>query len=282
MTKLWGSVYLLAWRRRWGRIMVERKKEKVRREGKMLINSEMSYFLFFLLSLTGNRFSNESITCCCSLSQVWRFPTPWTAAPQASLSFVISRRLLTLTSIESVMPANHLILCRPLLLLPSIFPSIRVFSSESALRIRWPEYWSFSFNTSPSNESSGLISFRIDWFGLLAVQETLKSLLQHHSSKASIIQHSAFFMVQQTVESLKHWLERSSCQVWWHEWETQKFVTEKPNVQRLVNLELALERVKTSAGFFEGKKSLWVFPATNSVLNFLFGRDPGKKWPLPF
>ena len=156
-----------------------------------------------------------------------------------------------------------------------LLSGVRLFATPWAV-------WSFSFNTSPSNESSGLISFRIDWFGLLAVQETLKSLLQHHSSKASIIQHSAFFMVQQTVESLKHWLERSSCQVWWHEWETQKFVTEKPNVQRLVNLELALERVKTSAGFFEGKKSLWVFPATNSVLNFLFGRDPGKKWPLPF
>ena len=181
-----------------------------------------------------------------------------------------------------MMSSNHLVLYRPLLLLPSIFPSIRVFSSESALCIRWPEYWSFSFNTSPSNESSGLISFRIEWFEFLAVQGTLQSLLQHHRSKPSIIQHSAFFMVQQTVESLKHWLERSSCQVWWHEWETQKFVTEKPNVQRLVNLELALERVKTSAGFFEGKKSLWVFPATNSVLNFLFGRDPGKKWPLPF
>ena len=99
-------------------------------------------------------------------------------------------------SIESVMPSNHLILCRPLLLLPSIFPSIRVFSNESALRIRWPEYWSFSFSISPSNEYSGLISFRIDWFDLLAVQGTLKSILQHHSSKASILGCSAFFMVQ--------------------------------------------------------------------------------------
>ena len=99
-------------------------------------------------------------------------------------------------SIESVMPSNHLILCRPLLLLPSIFPSIRVFSNESALRIRWPKYWSFSFNMSPSNEHSGLISFRVDWLDLLAVQGTLKSLLHHHSSKASILQHSTFFIVQ--------------------------------------------------------------------------------------
>ena len=104
--------------------------------------------------------------------------------------------LLKLVSIESMMPSNHLILCRPLLLLPSIFPSIRVFSNESVLRIRWPKYWSFSFIISPSNEYSGLISFRIDWFNLLAVQETLNSLLQHHSSKPSILQHSTFFMVQ--------------------------------------------------------------------------------------
>ena len=103
---------------------------------------------------------------------------------------------LRLTSIESVMPSSHLILCHPLLLLPSIFPSIRVFSSESALCIRWPKYWSFSFNISPSNEYSGLISFRMDWLGLLAVQGTLKSLLQHHSSKTSILWHSAFFIVQ--------------------------------------------------------------------------------------
>ena len=116
------------------------------------------------------------------------FVTPWTTARigQASLSFTISRRLLKLKSIELVMPSNHLILCRPLLL-PSIFPSIRVFSSQSALRIRWPKYWSFSFSISPSNEHSGLISFRMDWLDLLAVQGTLKSLLQHHSSKASIL-----------------------------------------------------------------------------------------------
>ena len=114
-------------------------------------------------------------------------------ARQASLSITNSRSSLKLTSIELVMPSNHLILCHPLLLLPSIFPSIRVFSNESALCIRWPKYWSFSFNISPSNEYSGLISFRMDWLDLLAVQGTLKSLLQHHSSKASILRRSAFF-----------------------------------------------------------------------------------------
>ena len=122
--------------------------------------------------------------------------TPWTAARQASLSITNSRDLLKLMSIESVMPSNHLILCHPLLLLPSIFPSIRVFSNESALRIRWPKYRSFSFNISPSNEHTGPISFRMDWLDLLVVQRTLKSLLQHHSSKASILWHSAFFRVQ--------------------------------------------------------------------------------------
>ena len=122
--------------------------------------------------------------------------TPWTAARQASLSIINSWSLLKLMSIESVMPSNHLILCCPLLLLPSIFPSIRIFSNESVLPIRWPKYWSFSFSTSPSNEYSGLISFRMDRLDLLAVQGTLKSLLQHHSSKASILQHSAFFIVQ--------------------------------------------------------------------------------------
>ena len=122
--------------------------------------------------------------------------TPWTAAVhQASLSITNSRSLLKLMSIESVMPSNHLILCRPLLLPRSIFPSIRVFSNES-VRIRWPKYWSFSFRISPSNEYSGLISFRMDWLDLLAVQGTLKSLLQHHSSKASILWGSAFFIVQ--------------------------------------------------------------------------------------
>ena len=122
--------------------------------------------------------------------------TPWPAAHQASLSITNSQSLLKLTSIESVMPSNHLILCRPLLFLPSIFISIRVFSNESVLHVRWPKYWSFSFSISPSNEHPGLISFRMDWLDLLAVQGTLKSLLQHHSSKASILWHSAFFMVQ--------------------------------------------------------------------------------------
>ena len=131
-----------------------------------------------------------------SLSCVWLFVTPWTAALQASLTFTISQSLLKLTSIELVMPSTHLILCHLLLLLPSIFPSIRIFSSESALHVRWPKIWSFSFSISPSSEYSGLISFRMDWLDLLAVQGTLKSLLQHHSSKASVPWSSAFFMVQ--------------------------------------------------------------------------------------
>ena len=122
--------------------------------------------------------------------------TPWTAAHQASLSFTISWNLLKLMSIESVMPSNHLVLYRSLLLLPSIFPRIRVFSNEQTLHIRWPKYLSLSLSISLSKEYSGLVSFRIDWFDLLAVQGTLKSLLQHHSSKASILHHSAFFMIQ--------------------------------------------------------------------------------------
>ena len=131
-----------------------------------------------------------------SRSAVSDSATPWTAAHQASLSITNSRSLLKLKSIKLVMPSNHLIHCHPLLLLPSsIFPSIRVFSSESALRIRWPKYWHFSFSISPSNEYSALISSRIDWFDLLSVQGTLKNLLQHYSSKASILQRSAFFMV---------------------------------------------------------------------------------------
>ena len=130
------------------------------------------------------------------LSRVSLFATRWTAARQVSLSITNFQSLLKLMSIESVMPSNHLILCHPFLLLPSIFPNIRVFSKESALRIRWPKYWSFSFNISPSNEHPGLISFRMDWLDLLAVQGTLKNLLQHHSSKASILRHSAFFVVQ--------------------------------------------------------------------------------------
>ena len=141
-------------------------------------------------------FSSVQFSSVQSLSRVWLFANPWTVAHQASLFITCSQSLLKLMSIESVMPSNHLILCRPLLLLPSIPPSIRVFSNESVLRIRWPKDWSFSFSISPSNEHPGLISFRRDWLDLLTVQETLKSLLQHHSSKASILQHPTFFMVQ--------------------------------------------------------------------------------------
>ena len=129
------------------------------------------------------------------LSHVQLFATPWTAACQASLSITNSQSLLKLMSVESVMPSNHLILYHPLVVLPSIFPSIRVFSNELALRIRWPKYWSFSFSISTSSEYSGLISLRMDWLDLLAVQRTLKSLLQQYSSKASILRHSAFFIV---------------------------------------------------------------------------------------
>ena len=131
-----------------------------------------------------------------SLIRVWLFATPWTAACQAFLSITNSWSLLIIMFIESVMPSSHLILCHPLLLLPSTFPSIRDFCSESVLHIRWPKYWSFSFNISPSNEYSGLVSFRTDWLDFLSVQGTLKSLLQYHSSKASILWCSAFFIVQ--------------------------------------------------------------------------------------
>ena len=140
-------------------------------------------------------FGALDIPCCYSVTQSCPTPTPWTAARLASLSFTISQNLLKFMSIELVMPSNHLILCLPILLLPSIFPSIRVFSNESAPHIRWPKYWSFSIGS--SDEYSGLISFRIDWFDLLAIQGTLKSLLQHHSLKASVLQCSAFFMVSQ-------------------------------------------------------------------------------------
>ena len=133
--------------------------------------------------------------CCSCYSRGQLFATPRTAAHQASLSITNPQSLLKLMSIKLVMPSNHLILCHLLLLLPSIFPSITVFSSESVLRMRWPKYWSFSFNISPSNEYSGLISFRIDWSDLLAVQGILKSLIQHHRWKASILWHSTFFMV---------------------------------------------------------------------------------------
>ena len=144
----------------------------------------------------GCRLPKSQFSSVQSLSHVRLFATSWTAARQTSLSITNSHSLPKLMSIESVMPSNHLILCHPLLLLPSIFPSIRVFSNESPLHIRWPTYWSFSFNISPSNEHPGLISFRMDWLDLLAVQGTPKSLLQHHSSKASILWHSAFFIVQ--------------------------------------------------------------------------------------
>ena len=140
--------------------------------------------------------TNNCLSSVQSLSWIWLFVTPGTAAHQASLSVTNCRSLLKLMSIESMMPSNHLILCRPLLLPPSIFPSIRVFSKEWVLCNRWPKYWSFSFSISPSNECSGLISFRMDRLDLIAVQGTLRSLLQHHSSKASILWHSAFFIVQ--------------------------------------------------------------------------------------
>ena len=142
-----------------------------------------AFYLFFLPFCTG---SVQSLSC------VQLFATPWIAACQASLSISNSLSLFKLMSIELVMPSNHLILCHPLLLLPSIFPSIRVFLDESALSIRWPKYWSFSFSISPSNEYSGLISFRIDWFDLFAIQGTLRSLLQHHSSKAWILHSSCY------------------------------------------------------------------------------------------
>ena len=144
--------------------------------------------MFFSNSL---QFSSVQLLSCVRL-----FATPWTAARQASLSITNSQSLLRLMPIESMMPSSHLILCRPLLLLPPIFPSIRVFSNESTLYMRWPKYWSFSFSISPSSDHPGLISFRMDCLDFLAVQGTLKSLLQHHSSKASILQCSAFFIVQ--------------------------------------------------------------------------------------
>ena len=144
-----------------------------------------------------------------SLSRVWLFAASWTAACLVSLSITNSQSLLKLMSIESVMPSNHLILCHPLLLPPSIFPSIRLFSNESTLCIRWPKYWSFSFSISPSNEHLGLIPFRMDWLDLFAVQGTLKSLLQHHSSKASIIQCSAVFVLPTLTSIHDYWKNHS-------------------------------------------------------------------------
>jgi len=155
-----------------------------------------TYMSKYVITLSSVLIDNFTVVVVQLLSHVQLFTTPWTAAHQASLSFTISQSLLKFKSIESVTPSTHLILCCPLLLLPSIFPSIKVFSNESALCIRWPNYWSFSFNISPSTEHPGLISFRMDWLDLLAVQGTLKSLLQHHRSKASILRHSAFFTVQ--------------------------------------------------------------------------------------
>ena len=155
------------------------------------ISPVLRHFRMILHAINSVQFSSVQ-----SLSSIWHFANPWTIAHQASLSITNSRSLLKLMSIESVMPSNHLILCRPLLLLPSILPSIRVFTNESVLHIRWPKYWCSSFNISPSNEYSGLISFTIDWLDLPAVQGTLKSFLQHHSSKASIFQLSVFFIVQ--------------------------------------------------------------------------------------
>ena len=181
--------------------------------GKMcLFTKYVSINCFFWLYIWYFQFSSVQL-----LSHVWLFATPWTTACQASLSITNSWSSLKPMSIESMMPSNYLILCHPLLLLPSIFPSINVFANESALRIRWPKYWSFSFNISPSNEHPGLVSFRMDWMDLLEVQETLKSLLQHHSSKASIFRHSAFLIVQlshpyvTTVKKPQLWLDRPQC-----------------------------------------------------------------------
>ena len=157
-----------------------------------------------MLTSAITRMNLEHILLSFSRSVVSDSATPWTAAHQASLAFTISRSLLKLMSVKLVMPTNHLILCHPLILLPSIFPSIRVFTNDSALQIRWPRYWSFSFNISPSNEYSGLIFFRMDCFDLLAVQGTRKSLLQHHSSKVSILWHPVF-MVQTLTSVHDHW-----------------------------------------------------------------------------
>ena len=161
------------------------------RTGDSLFCKMSEIWVCLLLGFNSVQFSSVQ-----SLSRVRLFATPWIAAHQASLSITNSQSPPKPMSIESVMPSNHLILCHSLLLLPSIFPSIRVFSNESALFIMWPKYWSFSLSISLSNEHPGLISFRMDWLDLLEVQETLKSLLQHHSSKASILQRSAFFIVQ--------------------------------------------------------------------------------------
>ena len=174
------------------------KSTRWKQSWKLAVLIRQQFVFLKLLPLKFVHKSRRNRTCSKtvqSYSHNQLFATPWTAAGLASLSIINSHSLLKLMSIESVMPSNHLILCCPLLLLPSVFPSIRVFSNESVLHIRWPKYWSFSFSISPSNEYSGLISFRIEWFYLLAIQETLKSLLQYHSSKASILPCSAFSIV---------------------------------------------------------------------------------------
>ena len=176
---------------------IHSKASKIQGDTKFVSPSVCFYLIVSILKNTVFRHFTEvtkQFSSVHSLSHAQLFPTPWTAACQASLSITNSQSLLKLISVELVMPSSYLILCRPLLLLPSIFP--RVFSNESVLCIRWPKFWCFSFSISPSNEDSGLISLRMDWLDLLAVQGTLKSLLQHHSSKASTLWRSAFFMVQ--------------------------------------------------------------------------------------
>ena len=165
-----------------------------------MVNTEIRLIIFFVAKGVEARYIQQKQ----DWDWLWLFLTPWIAAHQASLSITNSRNLLRLMSVESVMPSSHLNLCRPLLLLSPIPPSIRVFSNESALHIRWPKYWCFSFNISSSNEHPGLISFKMDWLDLLGVQGTLKCLLQHHSSKASILWSSAFFIVQHD-----HWKNHS-------------------------------------------------------------------------
>ena len=184
-------------------ILTQWKSENTTNHGPSHSHSPREYPVKHLL--THHCLSSVQLLSCVQL-----FLTPWTAARQGSLSITNSQSLLKLMSIELVMPSNHLILCRPLLLLPSVFPRIRVFSSESAFRIRWPKYGSFSFSISPSNEHPGLISFRMDWLDLLAVQGTLKSLLQHHSSKASILQPALSFLHSPTLTSIHDYWKNHS------------------------------------------------------------------------
>ena len=180
--------------------MINAREGVEKREPSCTVGGNVNWIVslcFHLVEYKMNSYLNlDQIRSDQSLSRVRLFATPWIAARQASLSITNSWSLIKLMSVASVMPSNYLTLCHPLLLPPSIFPSIRVFSNKSILCIRWPKYWSFSYSISPSNEYSGLISFRMDWLDLLAIQETLKSLPQHHSSKASIRRCSAFFIVQ--------------------------------------------------------------------------------------